>query len=260
LDERDPRRPVGIVLDGDDLPLDPVLVTLPVDDPVPPLVAATDVARGDVAVVVAAAGLAQRNGQAALGLLALGQLRVIRRGHEPTARARRLVVLETHDSLPSDPEVEEVDRLPFLEHDDRLLPIGPTADEPADALVLPADDLGTDVHDVDAEEPLDRRLDVVLGRPAIHLEGVGAVLVTGPLALLGEDGAPDHVFEPQDSTPSRCRAAAVVRTRCGRRSAASTLKPSTGRASNSARFRIDLIATSRSRSSGPPATTTRAEG
>src|SRR5690606_24342203 len=125
---------------------------------------------------------------------------------------------------------------------------------------LPTDDLGPNLDGVDAEEPLDRRLDVVLGRPAIHLEGVGAGGVPGQLALLGEDRGADHFFDLHDSTPSRCLAAALVRTRWDLRSAASRLKPSTGSASKGSRLRIDRMATSRSRSSAPPATTTSAEG
>ena len=56
VEQRDARRAVRVVLDGRDLGGDADLVPLPVDDAVALLVAAAAEARGDAAVVVAAAG------------------------------------------------------------------------------------------------------------------------------------------------------------------------------------------------------------
>src|SRR6185295_7758381 len=59
-DEGDAGAPVRIVLDLADLARDPELVPLEVDLPVLPLVPAAPMARGQVALVVAAAGLLHR--------------------------------------------------------------------------------------------------------------------------------------------------------------------------------------------------------
>src|SRR5690606_21055755 len=56
LQQRDARRAVRVVLDGDAPGRNPVLVALEVDDPVTALVAAADPAACDAAQIVAAAG------------------------------------------------------------------------------------------------------------------------------------------------------------------------------------------------------------
>ena len=60
VEQRDPGRPVGVVLDRGDLRRDAVLLALEVDDAVLALVAATLMACGDAAAVVAATGLLDR--------------------------------------------------------------------------------------------------------------------------------------------------------------------------------------------------------
>src|SRR4051812_21176167 len=98
VQQRDPRRAVGVVLDRGHLRGDPVLRALEVDDPVPALVPAALVAARDAPVVVPAAGLLQRLEQA---LLRLGLRDLLERGdrHEATARRGRLVSTDGHQWL-----------------------------------------------------------------------------------------------------------------------------------------------------------------
>src|SRR6266581_8521044 len=96
-DEGDPRRPVGIVLDGGHLPRHPELVATEVDAAEPPLVAPTLVPGGDVALVVSAAGPSQRLEQRALGLLSrhVGE---VRDRPEAGRRRHRLELADAHIS------------------------------------------------------------------------------------------------------------------------------------------------------------------
>src|SRR5206468_9582994 len=117
-------RAVRVVLDRRDLRGDTVLHALEVDDPVAALVAAAPVACRSPAVDVAAARLLQGRGQALLGLL-LRDLLEGGDGHEPPARARRLVAADRHDlNLRS---LEDLDRLALAQLDDGLLPARPAA-------------------------------------------------------------------------------------------------------------------------------------
>ena len=98
VEERDPGRPVGVVLDRGHLRGNPILRALEVDRPKAPLVAAALVARRDAAVVVAAALLRQRLEER---LLRHGLRDVVesRDRHEAAPRARRLVLLQSHQTL-----------------------------------------------------------------------------------------------------------------------------------------------------------------
>src|SRR5919204_400273 len=95
VQERDPRRPVRVVLDRGDLRRHAVLETLEVDHAVAALVAAALVAPSDAAVLVAPARALQRLDQA---LLRLALRHVVEGGdrHEPPAWAGGLVLPERH--------------------------------------------------------------------------------------------------------------------------------------------------------------------
>src|SRR5690606_8558116 len=90
-------------------------------------------------------------------------------------------------------------------------------------------------------------------------ERVGVLGLAGPVGLLGDDRRADDFVDVHARTPSSCFAAALVRTSSPWRSTASRLKPSTGRASKSARLRTDRIAPTRWGSFGSPATTRSAD-
>src|SRR5204862_6569493 len=68
MEQRDPRRPVRVVLDRRHLRRDAVLRALEVDLAVAPFVTAAGMAPGDAALNVAATGLLERPGQALLRL------------------------------------------------------------------------------------------------------------------------------------------------------------------------------------------------
>ena len=95
VDEGDPRRAVGIVLDGGDAAGNAQLVALEVDDAVVALVAAAAVPHGDAARVVAPGLLADGLEQAALRLGA-GDLLVGGDRHVPTSGSDRLENFDTH--------------------------------------------------------------------------------------------------------------------------------------------------------------------
>src|SRR5579864_3108045 len=97
VEQRDARRPVGVVLDGGDLRRHAVLLALEVDDAVAALVTAALVTRRDAAVVVAAALLRHRLEQALLGL-GLRDLLERRDRHEAAARRGRLELANWHYS------------------------------------------------------------------------------------------------------------------------------------------------------------------
>ncbi len=97
--QRDERRPVRIVLERAHGRRDADLVPLEIDDAVHPLVAAADVPARDVAVVVAAARLADRLEERLLWRL-LREHRVIDDGLVPLPRRYRLELLDSHRSVP----------------------------------------------------------------------------------------------------------------------------------------------------------------
>src|SRR5262249_37081715 len=95
MEQRDPGRPVRVVLDRSDLRGHAVLLTLEVDDAVAALVATALMARRDPAVVVAAALLRQLLGQRLLRLR-LRHLGEVRDRHEAPSRRRRLEPADRH--------------------------------------------------------------------------------------------------------------------------------------------------------------------
>src|SRR6185437_7024822 len=95
VQERDPGRPVGVVLDRVHLRRHAVLEPLEVDQAVAALVAAAAVAGRDAAVDVAAAGLVQRREQRPLRLRG-GELLEVRHGHEPAPVGRWLELSYGH--------------------------------------------------------------------------------------------------------------------------------------------------------------------
>src|SRR5690349_19642504 len=97
VEQRDARRPVGVVLDRRDLRRHAVLPALEVDDAVAALVTAALVARRDAPVRIAAALLRERREQALLGLR-LRDLLEGGDGHEAASGARRLVTADRHQT------------------------------------------------------------------------------------------------------------------------------------------------------------------
>src|SRR5207245_5124261 len=127
-DEREARRAVRVVLDRRYLRGDPVLVALEVDDAVVPLLAAATMACRDAALRVAA-GMAQLAlGEAALRLLAFGQLFERCRLAEAPHRRRGLVLLQRHLLDPFHEVL--LDALALADRDNGLLPIGTMPDAP----------------------------------------------------------------------------------------------------------------------------------
>ena len=84
--------------------------------------------------------------------------------------------------------VEVLDRVPFLEHDDRLLPGGAPAIPAAHPLHLPDVVLRADGSHLDAEQLFDRAPDLDLVRFGRDLECVGTVALDHLVPLLRDDG------------------------------------------------------------------------
>ena len=95
LDQRDERGAVGVIFQTLDRRFHVPFATLEVDDAVALLVAAGDAARGDMALVVAAARLALAFGQRLDGL-ALVERRAVHKDQATARRAGRVVMLECH--------------------------------------------------------------------------------------------------------------------------------------------------------------------
>src|SRR5690606_28860659 len=156
------------------------------------LVPPTDVAGRDATGVVASAGLWERPDERLLGrrprdLRELGDRRATATG------GRRLVLANGHLSLPLSlaDSREDVDRA-GLERDDGALGVLALADaEPGAALLADAVD-GVHRGHLDAEDLLDRELDLGLVRARVDDEGVLA-LVDEPVALLAHDRREDDV-------------------------------------------------------------------
>src|SRR5207248_8829498 len=111
-------RPVGIVLEPLDRRSNVPGAPLEIDLPVLLLVTAGDPARGHVALVVAAAGLALAFGQS-LDWFALPQRRLVDQDQPAAGRRGRLILLESHGLDPA----RHVDRLTFGQANDRFLHI-----------------------------------------------------------------------------------------------------------------------------------------
>ena len=244
VEQRDPRRPVRVVLDRGDLRRHAVLPALEVDDAVAALVAAALVARRDPAVLVAAALLRERREQALLRLR-LRDLLERRDGHEAAAGARRLVAADRHYScapskisilspaLSSTMAFFQPGRVPLISP--RRFGFGRHLD---------------DVHadDLDVEELLDGLADLRLVRVLVHLERV-AVLDDLVVALLADDGRDQDLagMEAHDAAlPCTSGSAASLttseraQTTCATSSSAGTVTSTRGR------LRNDLISVSSS--------------
>src|SRR6185312_1130692 len=193
VQERDARRAVRVVLDLGDLGVHAVLViATEVDDAVLALVATTDVTGRDASGVVAATGLRQRTKQRLLRGRARDLGKVCNRRTTAT-RGRGLVLTNSHCySLCSLADSrEDVDRAGLERHDGALGVLAlASAELGATSLALLVQ--GVDRGDLDAEDLLDRQLDLGLVRAGVHLEGVLA-LVDEAVALLGDDGRQDDV-------------------------------------------------------------------
>src|ERR1051326_7629557 len=89
--------------------------------------------------------------------------------------------------------LEQLDRLTLGEADDRLLGRGFLGGPVLEAPELALADLRADADDLDLVDLLDRGLDLVLGRGAVHEEAVLAALVHPERALFREDRLLDDV-------------------------------------------------------------------
>src|SRR5262249_11165201 len=193
---------------------DAVLLTAEVHVPEHPLVTASAMPHGDTAHVVAAARADLRLEQALLRLrlrdLVVGDVREI------AARGRRrLDGADRHGLRP----LHEVDLVARSQRDDRLLPVGTTADVTAHALQLPFERRGADVRHLDVEDLLDRRADLDLVGVRMHAEGHRVVLFLLLHALLGHEGpdddlasAPAHRASASSSARSAARSNTTWRT------------------------------------------------
>src|SRR5215469_6252453 len=94
--------------------------------------------------------------------------------------------------------LEELNRRAVrLERDDGLLPVGQPADLEAEAAVLAQAVLRPHLGDLHAEQLLDRRLDLVLGRPLVDLEREGVAVRGLVRALLGDERPHDDLVRLQ---------------------------------------------------------------
>src|SRR5262249_43149558 len=82
-----------------------------------------------------------------------------------------------------------------------LLPVGQFAHLEAEAALLAGPVLRPHLLDADGEQFLDRRLDLVLGRPGVDLERVGVAVRRLVRALLGDDGPQDDLVGLQLRPP-----------------------------------------------------------
>ena len=175
----------GIVLDRRDLGRDADLVALEVDDAVALLVAAAAEARGDAAVVVAAAGarlVLERASGAARASLVIS----LKSRHRVVAprRASRLEVLDAHGSPHSLASAKKSIVVALLEGHDRLLPVRHLAVAAPHAALLAAHRRCVlTLGHLHLEELLDRVADLDLVRVASDLED-------DLVALLAEHGWP----------------------------------------------------------------------
>src|SRR6185503_9741012 len=162
-----------------------MLVALEVDDPVHPLVAATNAAHRDVAVIVAAAALGERLHQRFLAVIPR-DLRKIGDAAEPRALGDRLELTNAHFL-----RLEDVDRVTVFQGDDRFFPVWTTSDDLSDAAILAAVVRGPDAGDLHVEELLDRFSDLGLRRFRVHAERVLTTILIRRRGLLGDDRGDD---------------------------------------------------------------------
>ena len=195
--QRDARRAVRVVLDGRDLGRNVRLVALEVDDPVVPLVAAAAPPRGQLAVVVAAARLAQRLDQR---LVRLGGRDLVEHLHglEPAAGRRRVVLANGHDRPPIASlrrKLPGTDLLAVAQLDVGLLPVGPLPDEAPLPLELAVRDRRPHALDLRAEQLLDGALDVHLVGADRDLEHQRPRVLAEERRLLGDQRPADDVSQ-----------------------------------------------------------------
>jgi hypothetical protein len=212
VQQRDPRTPVGVVLDVRDLGRHTVLVVPPeVDQPVRALVTATLVPGGDLAVHVPAAPPVQRADQRLLRRRP-GDLGEVGDARATTPGRRRLVLANAH--LYAVPRrslsglgraAEDLDRLALGgERHDRSLGVLALAVPGAGALALARPVQRVHAHDLDAEHLLDRDLDLGLVGGRCHDERV-LVLLEQPVGLLGDHRREQHVAVVGDHLSSSLR-------------------------------------------------------
>src|SRR5262249_12567608 len=209
VQQRDPRRPVRVVLHVSHPRRHPVLVgPAEVDQAVGTLVAAALMPRGDPPMHIPAATGMQRADERLLGLAA-GDLGEVRAARPTPARRDRLVLADAHvcssscryGHAPSgclaDWPAEDVDTVTLGQADDGALGVGPLppAEPGAAALAWPVE--GVDASYPDIEDRLDRLLDLGLVGALGDDEGIPA-LVGQAVALLRDHRADQDVSRVGD--------------------------------------------------------------
>ena len=189
---------VRVVVNRGHLGGHPVLVATEVDDAIEPFVAAAAVAAGDHAAVVAALVAVLGDHQPPFPVLARDLAEV---GDHQRAGAGSVgpVVADCHDV--SDPSGlrEQLDGVALGKAHHRLLHLGTLAGEAPHPAGAARRIHGADADDLDVEQMLDGRLDVGLGGPMVHLEGV-LVDLDGAGGLLGDQRAADDIRQPACET------------------------------------------------------------
>src|SRR6476646_8340996 len=105
--------------------------------------------------------------------------------------------------------LEDLDRVAFLQLDDRLLPAGARPLAVVAHLRLRRDLDDVDRSDLDAEQLLDRLPDLRLVRVLVHAERVLAVLDQA-VALLGDHGRQEHLVRMQTHEAFPCTASSAA--------------------------------------------------
>src|SRR3954462_4709606 len=217
VQQGDARRAVRVVFDRRDLGRHAVLVALEVDDTVALLVAAAAPPRGELAAVVAPAGLRLALGERLLrsrpGDLVERQVSL-----KPARVVDRLSGFDRHRLHP----LEELDRLLALgEPHIGLLPVRAAPDEtplpPHLAVTVGDPDLG----DLDLELGLDRALDLDLVGVPRHFERDDVLLFPQSRRLLGDQRAADDLLDSHFASTSTRRFSASSLTTNSERSTTS---------------------------------------
>src|ERR1700730_2927844 len=199
VQERDPRAAVRVVFHRGDGRRDAELVALEIDDPVELAMPTALVTNRDLALGVAPGIGLERDQQALLRLLALGQVVEGADRHEAAAGRGGLVFLQWHGS---DTLEHAFDFLALGERDHGLLPVRLKAVGLAPAAFLTADVHGIDGDHLHLEGIGDRQRDLRFGRLGVDAEEVLAGGHRG-VALLTDEGTLHHLHRgPHDSHSS----------------------------------------------------------
>src|SRR5262245_4114787 len=223
--ERDPSRPVRVVLDRRHRRRNVALVALEVDDPVHSFVAAAAPPRRQMPRVVSAAGAVHRLDERLVGFLRRDLVERLD-GLKPLTGRRGIELADRH--LRALQELWHL--LPFAQFHVGLLPVGPAPGIAALPLDLAVRDARTQTLDLRAEQLLDGALDLGLVRVRRDVEHDRPSVLAKDRRLLGNQRPADDICELHlftlrwGPTPSACHASPLARRDFSRRlSATSTV-------------------------------------